>query len=101
MTDCYDEYRQRCVDDGICHLCEGEGCPRCRSNFIPDGKTIMEDLQIQACLAVGHANIDPAAIERGVDEIKRLRWQLDNIKVRAYELGQIELHDMAMGALST
>lgn len=32
-------------------------------------------------------------------EIKRLRRALDNIKVRAYELGQIELHDQALRAL--
>lgn len=31
--------------------------------------------------------------------IRRLRCALDNIKVRAYELGQIELHDQALAAL--
>jgi len=31
--------------------------------------------------------------------VKRLRRALDNIKVRAYELGEIELHDMALAAL--
>jgi hypothetical protein len=29
----------------------------------------------------------------------KLRRQLDNIKVRSYELGQRELHDMALAAL--
>jgi predicted RNase H-like nuclease (RuvC/YqgF family) len=32
-------------------------------------------------------------------ENERLRRGLDNVKVRAYELGQIELHDMALEAL--
>jgi len=30
---------------------------------------------------------------------KRLRRGVDNIKIRAYELGQRELHDMALAAL--
>jgi hypothetical protein len=34
-------------------------------------------------------------------EIKRLRRALDNIKVRAYELGQRELHDQALAALES
>lgn len=25
----YDQHRQDCVDEGVCHFCEGEGCPRC------------------------------------------------------------------------
>lgn len=26
----YDQHRQDCADDGICHFCEGAGdCPRC------------------------------------------------------------------------
>ena len=31
----YDEHRQECCDNGICHFCEGEGCPRCKdpTNF--------------------------------------------------------------------
>ena len=32
-------------------------------------------------------------------EVARLRRDLDNLKVRAYELGQKELHDMAWKAL--
>jgi len=32
-------------------------------------------------------------------EIERLRRALDNLKVRAYELGSKELHDMALEAL--
>lgn len=32
-------------------------------------------------------------------ENRRLRRGMDNIKVRAYELGQIELHDKALAAL--
>lgn len=34
-----------------------------------------------------------------VDEVRRLRRELDNIKVRAYELGVREIHDMAVEAL--
>ena len=33
------------------------------------------------------------------DELDRLCREIDNIKVRAYELGQKELHDMALAAL--
>lgn len=32
-------------------------------------------------------------------EVARLRRALDNIKIRAYELGQRELHDMALAPL--
>jgi len=32
-------------------------------------------------------------------ENKRLRRSVDNIKIRSYELGQRELHDMAWSAL--
>jgi len=32
-------------------------------------------------------------------ENKRLRHDLDNIKIRSYELGQRELHDMALAPL--
>lgn len=32
-------------------------------------------------------------------EIEALRRHLDNIKIRSYELGQKELHDMALAAL--
>ena len=31
--------------------------------------------------------------------VKQYRWFLDSIKVRAYELGQMELHNMALKAL--
>lgn len=33
------------------------------------------------------------------EEVAEMRRSLDNIKVRAYELGQRELHDMALAAL--
>jgi hypothetical protein len=33
-------------------------------------------------------------------ELARLRRALDNIKIRAYELNQREIHDMALEALS-
>ena len=33
------------------------------------------------------------------ERIQQLRRALDNIKIRAYELGQPELHDMALAAL--
>lgn len=26
----YDQHRQDCADKGICHFCEGYGCPRCK-----------------------------------------------------------------------
>jgi hypothetical protein len=32
-------------------------------------------------------------------EVKRLRRRIDNIKIRSYELGQKELHNMALEAL--
>ncbi len=32
-------------------------------------------------------------------QIARLRRALDNIKIRGYELGQREIHDMALAAL--
>ena len=32
-------------------------------------------------------------------EVEALRRSIDNVKVRAYELGQKELHDMALAAL--
>ena len=38
-------------------------------------------------------------MEKQADEIDGLRRSLDNIKVRAYELGQKELHDMALKPL--
>jgi hypothetical protein len=34
-----------------------------------------------------------------LEEVTNLRRGLDNIKVRAYELGQSELHDMALHEL--
>ena len=36
---------------------------------------------------------------QNADKIDELRRAIDNIKVRAYELGQKELHDMALAAL--
>ena len=33
------------------------------------------------------------------ERIQQLRRALDNIKIRSYELGQPELHDMALAAL--
>jgi hypothetical protein len=32
-------------------------------------------------------------------EVERLRRRIDNIKIRSYELGQKELHNMALEAL--
>ena len=36
-----------------------------------------------------------------IDKNKRLRRALDNVKIRGYELGQKEIHDMALAALTT
>ena len=38
-------------------------------------------------------------IEELEAENERLRRSVDNIKIRSYELGQRELHDMALAAL--
>ena len=38
-------------------------------------------------------------IERLEAKVAKLRRSLDNIKVRGYELGQKEIHDMALEAL--
>ena len=35
------------------------------------------------------------------ERIQQLRRALDNIKIRAWELGQPELHDMTLAALKT
>ena len=40
-----------------------------------------------------------AALKKKDDDITKLRCALDNIKIRAYELGQRKLHDMAWKAL--
>ena len=40
-------------------------------------------------------------LNKAASEIKRLRRALDDIKVRSYELGQREIHDMALAALET
>ena len=42
----YDEYRQRCADDGICHICEGEGCLRCDPLHVTKiEKQLIDDLR--------------------------------------------------------
>ena len=45
--------------------------------------------------------LDEVRQERDAQEVRiqQLRRALDNIKIRAYELGQPELHDMALAAL--
>lgn len=45
------------------------------------------------------ADTQAMLFKRNYEEISRLRRALDNIKVRAYELNQKELHDMALEAL--
>ena len=42
---------------------------------------------------------DCRIIDAQRQRIQQLRRALDNIKIRAYELGQPELHDMALAAL--
>ena len=48
----------------------------------------------------GIANFEVNDVACLFNQIAELRRSLDNIKVRAYELGQPELHDMALAALS-
>ena len=43
--------------------------------------------------------LEQARIAELEAELKRLRWGIDDLKVRSYELGQRELHDAALALL--
>lgn len=62
----------------------GRKCPGC-------GDMDILMFKVELCTSCLH--------EKDKGEIKRLRRSLDSIKVRAYELGQKELHDMALKTL--
>ena len=54
----------------------------------------MSNVFVAAALAKKDKRI--AELEATIAELRR---DLDNIKIRSYELGQKELHDMALAAL--
>jgi len=59
----------------------------------------IERLQRELNLCESFHKVAVADRNKAFHDIEQLRRSIDNIKVRAYELGQVELHDMAWEAL--
>jgi len=61
------------------------------------GPSMATDVLLKKGAAELEALMQHITISR--DRIKQLRRDIDNIKIRAYEVGNLELHDMALKAL--
>jgi len=60
----------------------------------------IKELETELAPLEGRRVIDHIKYTDNLEQkVKELRRHLDNIKVRSYELGQRELHDMALSAL--
>jgi hypothetical protein len=62
---------------------------------------VMDEMERERLRVMDSAGlaIDAALLEAERERVRVLRRHLDNIKIRSYELGKKELHDMALAAL--